>query len=115
MADNIDWAIMIPTHPDHSKVWPVSVSANNAKAIKVVAFQSLEIQIIKNIAIDNQHSSSRHHPVQKPLQLLSLTDFTSKVQVADNHAIPEYRAVLAVILIHILMKLHLIFIIVVCH
>src|SRR5262245_6248882 len=54
VADDVDWPVMIATHPSQPEIVSVRISPHDLETGKVALCQPLEVQIVEDVALDHK-------------------------------------------------------------
>ena len=87
VADDVDGAIMVASNPDEAEVIAVRVATNDLETSEMPFRQSFEVQVVKDIAVDDELIAMLHGPDQEPFEQLRLADLAAQVQVADDDTV----------------------------
>jgi len=87
VADDLGRAIVIAANPDHAEIRAVGVAADDLQAGEVPSGKPLEVEVVEDVAVDDQHAAVFDGPDQEFLELPGLADMTSQMQVADDNAV----------------------------
>ena len=87
VADDVGRAVVVAPDPDEAEVVAVGVAADHPQAGEVALVEPLEVEVVEDVAVDDQHARLGDGPLQEFLEQTGLADLAPQVQVADDQAV----------------------------
>ena len=87
VADDVGRAVVVAADPDQAEVVAVGVAADDLQAGEVPLGEPLEVQVVEDVAVDDQLAGLVDGPFQELLEEPGLADVAAQVQVADHQAV----------------------------
>jgi hypothetical protein len=87
VADDIGRAIVITSDPDQSAVFSIGVPPDRSQTPEMPLSQSLKVQVVENVAVDDEHAGMLDGPIDELLDQFGLADIAAKMKVTDDEAI----------------------------
>ena len=87
VADDVGRAVVVAPDPDQAEVVAVGVPADHLEAGEVPLGEPLEVEVVEDVAVDDQLPGPGRGPVQERLQEPGLAHVAAEVEVADDQAV----------------------------
>jgi hypothetical protein len=87
MADDVGRAIVVAADPGQVEVVTVRVPPDDLQAGEVPLGEPLEVEVVEDVAVDDQLAGLVDGPFEELLEQPGLADGTPQVQVADDDAV----------------------------
>ena len=87
VADDIGRPVVVAADPGQAEVVAVRVPADDLQAGEVPLGQPLEVQVVEDVAVDDQLAGLVDDPFEELLEQPCLADLAPQVQVADDDAV----------------------------
>ena len=89
MADDIGGAVVIAPHPDQAEIVAVGVAANHLQAREMPLREPFEVEVVENVAIDDELWVWTTAQIQEFFEKFRLTHVAAEMEVADHDAIVQ--------------------------